>query len=83
MLQIKQKKFNMICNLLEILLLDNIDIFEKASEIYALLKNRGKLIPDADILIGASILTNNYTCVSDNTKHFKRINGLNLENWLR
>ena len=73
----------MICDLLEILFLDNIDIFEKASEIYALLKNKGELIPDADILIGALTLRNNCTCVTGNTKHFERINGLNLENWLR
>jgi tRNA(fMet)-specific endonuclease VapC len=78
----KLKIFAEICNLLKILLLDNINIFDKASEIYALLKQKGELITDADILIGALVLTKNYICVSDNTKHFSRIDGLSLENWL-
>jgi len=79
----KLKIFSNICNSLKILLLDNINIFDKASEIYALLKQKGELIKDADILIGALVLTKNYICVSDNTKHFSRIDGLILENWLR
>jgi tRNA(fMet)-specific endonuclease VapC len=79
----KLKTFAEICNLLKILLLDNINVFDKASEIYALLKQKGELITDADILIGALVLTKNYICVSDNTKHLSRIDGLNLENWLR
>jgi len=79
----KLKNFTNIYNWLEILLLDNINIFDKASEIYALLKKKGKIVSDADILIGALVLTKKYICVSDNTKHFSRIDGLNLENWLK
>ena len=79
----KLKDFAEICNSLKSLLLDNINIFDKASEIYALLKQKGELIQDADILIGALVLTKNYICVSSNTQHFSRINGLRLENWLR
>jgi tRNA(fMet)-specific endonuclease VapC len=78
----KLKEFERICNLLEILLLDNINVFDKASEIYASLKQSGKPISDADILIGAMVLTKNYICVSNNTKHFSRIEGLILENWM-
>lgn len=58
-------------------------VFDKAAEIYADLKGRGQLIPDADILIASAAIVNNLILVSDNTEHFQRIEGLTLENWLR
>ena len=36
---------------------------------------------DADILIAAFCLHNNYILVTDNIKHFKNIKGLNTVNW--
>lgn len=75
--------FDEICKKFGIILLDNKAIFDKASEIYADLKQRGELIGDADILIAAMTLTQNLVLVSDNTDHFQRINGITLENWLR
>ncbi|HOJ93508.1 MAG TPA: PIN domain-containing protein [Dictyoglomaceae bacterium] len=80
----KLKNFVKMCNsnLFNILLLDNINIFDKASEIYAFLKQKGRPISDADILIGASVLTKNYICVS-NDKDFSEIDGLILEDWLK
>lgn len=53
----------------------------KASEIYAYLKRKGKLIEDADILISSIAIVDNLILVTDNTKHFKRINDLHIENW--
>jgi predicted nucleic acid-binding protein len=38
-------------------------------------------IEDADILIAAFCLYNNYILVTDNTKHFINIKGLNTVNW--
>jgi tRNA(fMet)-specific endonuclease VapC len=55
---------------------------EKASDIYASLKKKGSLIQDADILIAAIAMTEDLVLVTNNTKHFNRINGLKLENWL-
>jgi tRNA(fMet)-specific endonuclease VapC len=76
------KIFEGICKNLEVILLDDQIIFDKASEIYADLKQRGQLIPDADILIAATTLTRNLVLVSDNVDHFQRIKNITLENWL-
>lgn len=54
---------------------------EKASEIYATLKNSGQLIDDADILIAAQCIVNGFTLITNNTRHFERIEGLQFTNW--
>lgn len=46
-----------------------------------LVKN-GKMIEDFDLLIGCTAVTKNLTMVTDNTKHFSRIEGIQLENWI-
>ena len=66
----------------EIITLDR-EIIDKASEIYAELKRRGELIEDADILIAASCLIKDMVLVTDNEGHFRRIENLEVENWLR
>ena len=58
------------------------DVIERASDIYADLKRRGELIGDADILIAACALVNGMGVVTNNERHFKRIDGLTVENWL-
>lgn len=78
----KLSVFNNICKQLGMVLLDSLSIFDKASEIYADLKQRGKLIEDADILIAAVALEKEYILISDNSKHFQRINNISLENWM-
>ena len=79
----KLKVFDAICRRLGILLLDSRAIFDRASEIYADLKQRGKPIGDADILIAAIALTRNLVVVSDNTRHFSQVAGIVVENWLK
>jgi predicted nucleic acid-binding protein len=54
----------------------------KATDIYVALKQSGKLIDDGDIFIGASCIVHGYTLITDNTRHFERIAGLQHENWL-
>jgi tRNA(fMet)-specific endonuclease VapC len=49
----------------------------------ALLEKLGMIIDDADLFIAACALTTGATLVTNNTKHFKRINGLQLQNWSR
>lgn len=61
----------------------NDEIIVKAAEIYADLKKKGLLISDADILIGASGLVNGFGVVTNNEGHFRRIDGLRIENWLK
>jgi len=80
----KLEYFNELCKKFKVLLLDDLSFFNKASKIYVNLKSKGKPIGnDVDILIGAQALEQNMTVVTDNIKHFKRINGLIIENWLR
>lgn len=57
------------------------DIVVQASEIYGDLHRRGELITDADILIAATALVHNLTLITENTSHFQRIAGLQIESW--
>ena len=60
----------------------NADSWEKAAEIYVQLKQSGALIEEADIFIAAYCIVNNYTLVTNNTRHFSRIKNLNCVNWI-
>lgn len=69
-------------------LLNALSILEytaEAAEIYAKekarLRYKGQLIADMDMLIASICLAGHHTLVSNNTKHFQRIEGLQLENW--
>jgi len=48
----------------------------------AILFESGSPVDDMDLLIGTSALANGMVMVSHNTKHFSRIPGLQLEDWL-
>ena len=74
--------FNELCRKIRILFLDNQEIFDRASEIYADLKQRGELISDADILIAATALARDLILVSDDSD-FLRIKDVTVENWLK
>ena len=65
----------------EIITLDG-EIIDMASEIYAKLKRSGNLVEDADILIAASCPVEGMILVTDNEEHFRRIENLEVENWL-
>jgi len=54
----------------------------EAAEIYVALRRDGKLLEDADIIIGSIALANNCVLVTNNTEHYARIPGLDLENWV-
>ena len=53
-----------------------------ASNIYADLRRKGITVQDADILIAAVVIANNGILVTNNTKHFKNIDHLKIENWV-
>ncbi len=78
----KLQLFDLLCKEFGLILLGNKVIFDRASEIYSDLKNKGQLIGDADILIASMAQSMNFILVSDNVSHFERIEGLRLENWL-
>jgi predicted nucleic acid-binding protein len=57
------------------------DVWDKAADIYIALKQKGQLIKDADILIAAYCMVNDYTLVTRNKDDFKRIDGLVFVDW--
>ncbi len=59
------------------------DSIEKAAEIYAYLKKKGNLIEDADILMASTAIVEDLVLITNNLKHFKRVKGLRLDNWLQ
>jgi len=46
------------------------------------LKKKGELINDADILIASIVKAHDAILVTNNEKHFSRVEGLKIENWL-
>ena len=73
--------FQQFCQDYPILFLDDLKIFQKASEIHADLKSRGRIIQDADILIAATAIIHNLILVSHDSD-LTRVKDLQLENWL-
>ena len=74
--------FDVFCSRCTILPLSD-EATNKASDIYADLSQRGLLIGDADILIAASVLVRGMSIATNNERHFSRISGLQVENWLK
>ena len=58
------------------------EVLDKAAEIYAVLRSKGKTVEDADIFIMAFCICNGYTLVTNNMKHFSDIDELEVLNWI-
>ncbi len=54
---------------------------EQFGNIKAGLKKTGKIINDSDLFIAATAISNNMILVTNNEKHFHRMNNLKIENW--
>lgn len=78
------KEMNKISRLLE-----DIDVHPLAAdgknyaEIKHLLKEQGNMIDDFDIIIAGQAISEGLIVVTDNIKHFNRISGLKVENWIQ
>lgn len=63
----------------------NVIPFSEAISLYAKeryrLKSIGMGIEDFDLLIGCTSVTNNLTMVTNNVKHYSRIEGIKIGNW--
>ena len=59
-----------------------IEVYDEAAQQYARLRSIGRPIGDADILIAAFCIVNNCILVTNNTKHFENIDGLQIVNWV-
>jgi tRNA(fMet)-specific endonuclease VapC len=73
--------FEQFCQDYPILFLDDLRIFQKASEIHADLTSKGRIIQDADILIAATAMIHGLILVSHDSD-LTRVKDLQLENWL-
>lgn len=64
----------------------NVVPFSESVDFYAKEKNRlrtiGTPVEDFDLLIASAAISKGLTLVTDNTKHFARIEGITLENWI-
>lgn len=78
----KLTAFENLCQSLEILSLDDATIV-RAAAIYASLRNSGRTIGDAGILIAATALQGGWEIVTNNESHFMRIANLSVGNWLK
>ena len=62
-----------------------ISLGRDSAEIFAMLKaeleKAGTPLDDFDLILGACALSHDLILVTNNLKHFKRIQGLKLENW--
>jgi len=59
-----------------------INVWERAAHIYVELYTKHFTVKDADILIAAFCMVNDYILVTHNTKDFENIDGLQLVNWV-
>lgn len=55
-----------------------LDLYAKEK---ARLRKSGTPVDDFDLLIGVTSIVHNLTLVTNNSTHFKRINGIELEDW--
>ena len=76
----KQARFDAFCESFPIRSMTKTTLI-CAARIYADLRERGQLIEDSDIFIGATAFANNATLVTNNVEHLGRIEGLKIENW--
>ncbi len=78
-----QQNLDNIKSFLESISIVNFD--QNASETFAKLKTNlrksGKVIADLDLMIASICLSNDFILVTNNTKHFGRIEELKIENW--
>lgn len=79
----EEKNLANVRRLIEIFPVINITpaIMEAFGEIKAKLEKSGIIIDDMDLLIASTALTHNFILVTNNTSHFDRIEGLEIENW--
>jgi tRNA(fMet)-specific endonuclease VapC len=78
-----EKNLAHVRRLVEIFPIINITpaIMETFGDIKTKMETAGRVIDDMDLLIGSTALSHNLILVTNNIKHFEKIEGLELENW--
>jgi predicted nucleic acid-binding protein len=76
----RAREFDLLCNEFEVGVMST-QVWNEASRLYAVHRKRGQTLEDADLFIAAFCIINGYILVTNNTKHFKDIDGLRFTNW--
>ena len=78
-----EKNIAKVHRLIEIFPIINISpsVMDTFGELKVSLERSGKIIDDMDLLIASTALTHNLILVTNNEKHFSRIDGLEIDNW--
>ena len=59
---------------------NSLDIYAKEK---ARLRKAGMVIDDFDLLIGSTAIVHKITLVTNNSAHFKRLKGIEMEDWTK
>lgn len=76
----QMERFEQLAETSEILEFD-LAVANIASQIHSNLRGKGLLVAPADIFIGATAISSDYTLITANTKDFQNIPGLRYETW--
>lgn len=60
----------------------NLEIAKKSAELFSTLRGEGKTIGHNDILIAGTAISMDMILVTNNTRHFKLVEGLQIDNWV-
>jgi tRNA(fMet)-specific endonuclease VapC len=77
-----QKRYDILSEAMSKQILPIRTAFENYATEKAKLKKTGQMIGEIDMFIASTALVNNMILVTRNIKHFERIEGLSLENWV-
>jgi tRNA(fMet)-specific endonuclease VapC len=56
---------------------------KKSAELFADLRKKGKEIGHTDTIIAGIAIANKLQLITNNTNHFNRIKGLEIDNWIK
>ena len=56
-------------------------VMETFGHLKVSLEQSGMIIDDMDLMIASTAITHNLILITNNEKHFRRIDGLEIENW--
>jgi tRNA(fMet)-specific endonuclease VapC len=56
---------------------------DTAATLLTALEDKGTLIAYGDLFVAVTALTHDLILVTNNTKHFSKVEGLVLENWMK
>ena len=59
----------------------SLDVWNIAAKLYVQMRRKGQSVDDVNLMIAAFCIANNYTLVTNNTRHFERIDELKFVNW--